>query len=1042
MTESERALMLQEQFDDDTKTVAKQTDLFVKTMHPAHLIRSKEEVRALTYPNSDKMLDALTFYRLLSCTTEDMENLQDFFNEKMKGFFSAVHSFEKPIIYGIISYQGVTNLVIGIYGEQDRAEAVKSVMEGLLDGIELCPYKPFFNKRSNTEKNVGFISAVPSVKISDDKQKFNISSLMKSLNGQDYTVLFIARPISQDKTCELSNEVIRIWDACFAVSKRNISRQNGTTNTQGKTQGNAFTDTHTEGITTTFGIHAGIGSPNFIYNCGISFGIGKMVMDSYSETKSYSTSISEAINRNEGISAEVQNGFALEMMEYADKAVNRLRQGNNNGMWETIISYSADTPFVAGIIRACITGELAKPDPDMLPLVSRNYQFTEEEAKDNSIILPQIIRGEEEFSPLCTALTSEELGMICNIPLEPVPDFELKKGKVYPLVSDRTQGIELGFITEGNRQIKHMPFALANRDLARHTFICGITGSGKTTTVKRILQNAGTPFLVIESAKREYRNIKLSGGTHPTVYTLGKPEINCIRFNPFYIPCGVSPQMHIDFLKDLFNASFSFYGPMPYILEKCLHTIYQKKGWNLTLGVHPYLANKGSTVNLFEAGYMQKQYEKKAHKFLFPTMQDLKVEIKRYIDQEMQYEGEVAGNIKTAMLARLESLCSGAKGYMFNTYEFADMDGLLKENAVFELEGLADDSDKAFCVGLFIILISEYRQTVKDITVSEKELSHLLVIEEAHRLLKNVNTERSTEEIGNPKGKAVEHFTNMIAEMRSYGQGVMIAEQIPTKLAPDVIKNSSNKIIQRLVAADDQNLVASTIGLNDKDALYIGGLTVGEALCHKEGMSLPVKIKINPVEENVVSDDILYNKDAGDRLYRINASIVKECIADDIDLQAIRLLNSILIQNYVFVQESIEYSRNKIGSEIKKKNMELIQCRNENKIYAELLSEAIAGYLLYGIYYIKDMVDDALIESVKELLYRPSSSKLQEVRRYLRKAYREDPEFKGKCVISQMIYNQMDERTDLEGTVKNYFTVSDKESVDAVLSMIRDIRKR
>ena len=217
-------------------------------------------------------------------------------------------------------------------------------------------------------------------------------------------------------------------------------------------------------------------------------------------------------------------------------------------------------------------------------------------------------------------------------------------------------------------------------------------------------------------------------------------------------------------------------------------------------------------------------------------------------------------------------------------------------------------------------------------SVSEKELSHLLVIEEAHRLLKNVNTERSTEEIGNPKGKAVEHFTNMIAEMRSYGQGVMIAEQIPTKLAPDVIKNSSNKIIQRLVAADDQNLVASTIGLNDKDALYIGGLTVGEALCHKEGMSLPVKIKINPVEENVVSDDILYNKDAGDRLYRINASIVKECIADDIDLQAIRLLNSILIQNYVFVQESIEYSRNKIGSEIKKKNMELIQCRNENKI--------------------------------------------------------------------------------------------------------------
>lgn len=67
-------------------------------------------------------------------------------------------------------------------------------------------------------------------------------------------------------------------------------------------------------------------------------------------------------------------------------------------------------------------------------------------------------------------------------------------------------------------------------------------------------------------------------------------------------------------------------------------------------------------------------------------------------------------------------------------------------------------------------------------------MQHLLVIEEAHRLLKNIGTERASENMGNPKGKAVEHFTNMIAEMRSYGQGVIIAEQIPTKLASDVIK--------------------------------------------------------------------------------------------------------------------------------------------------------------------------------------------------------------------------------------------------------------
>lgn len=98
----------------------------------------------------------------------------------------------------------------------------------------------------------------------------------------------------------------------------------------------------------------------------------------------------------------------------------------------------------------------------------------------------------------------------------------------------------------------------------------------------------------------------------------------------------------------------------------------------------------------------------------------------------------------------------------------------------------------------------------------------MLVIEEAHRLLKNIETERISETSGNPKGKAVEHFTNMIAEMRSYGQGVIVAEQIPTKLAPDVIKNSSTKIVQRIVSADDQQVIANTIGITGNDAIQLG----------------------------------------------------------------------------------------------------------------------------------------------------------------------------------------------------------------------------
>ena len=141
--------------------------------------------------------------------------------------------------------------------------------------------------------------------------------------------------------------------------------------------------------------------------------------------------------------------------------------------------------------------------------------------------------------------------------------------------------IEIGKISDNGNIIDNMSFKMTEDDLNKHTFVCGITGSGKTTTVKNILSSCEKPFMVIEPAKKEYRNIELKNNTNVEVYTLGKPEINCLQMNPFYILPGISPQMHIDFLKDLFNASFSFYGPMPYILEKCLQNIYIKKGWNL-----------------------------------------------------------------------------------------------------------------------------------------------------------------------------------------------------------------------------------------------------------------------------------------------------------------------------------------------------------------------------------------------------------------------------------------------------------------------------
>lgn len=930
------------------------------------------------------------------------------------------------IAYGIVSCDGVTNLVIGIYQKKD-ADVIASIIGGLLSGVELVSIKPNFMNKSAYPSYFGSLPAIPTTKIEDKPQTFDIAPIMRSLNGQNYTMLIIAKPMPSDVSAQKLSELLTIRDRCFAVSKRNVSRQKNTTTTESHSEGHNGSTAYSESINKNKGL-------NVLLLSG-----GKSKTEGKSETKGYSydESISSAISEGETISGDIQNGFALELIDYAESGIERLKVGQSCGMWQTAVTYSSDNVVARNVIQACLNGEISRPNPKLLPA----KPIAIEQQNGQELLIPKNLMTDGiNENPLCTLLTSTEVSLLCSLPVDSAPNFELKHTKQYPLITTGigTNGIELGKLSDSGRIIDNMPFALSEADLNKHTFVCGITGSGKTTTVKGILRNCSKPFMVIESAKKEYRNIKLEDGRTPTIYTLGKPEINCLQMNPFYIMAGVSPQTHIDYLKDLFNASFSFYGPMPYILEKCLQNVYKNKGWNLTLGYHPFLVNKENPVDFFDLEKMKEKYSISSHMYLFPTMYDLKCEIQRYIDQEMQYEGEVAGNIKTAIKTRLESLCNGAKGYMFNTNKYADMDKLLNENVVFELEGLADDSDKAFCVGLLIVFINEYRQVHKEALGNRKSgLQHLLVIEEAHRLLKNVDTERSSENMGNPKGKAVEHFTNMIAEMRSYGQGVIIAEQIPSKLAPDVIKNSSNKIIQRVVSADDQEIIANTIGIRDDEAIHLGTLRTGFALCHKEGMTQPVNVKINPVEDNFIPDENLYNKDFIQRMYLINSSLVKDATADSIDRLAFKLINTLLICDVDYCILAINYVREELENILCVECVDLVFNSDLNKIIATVLSETIIEYLMAGVYSVGKVISDDISESILNLLRTPTVERIQDFKIRIKQLYSRDTRKMGIIIVSEMIKYQYEKDVDIETSIKNFFVKCGDQDMEDVIDAIK-----
>ena len=942
-------------FEEESKNLGNLTVDFIKDFYPSYSVNN--DIAKLEKENSLDLLNSFTFYKICECKIYDVDDRFEYFLEKLKKLFTAAYSMNRNVYYGIVGNNGNVSLVLGVDDKNDENETILSIIKGLLSGIKIEKYdKKFVIEKDDNGKDkkrfVGCISGVPAVKIDGEYQKKDLSPLIRSLNKENYTIMILCKPIDEKKIQEKINEAIKIQDECFAISKRTLSLQTG------KSEGE--THTETEGVN-----YSKTQSSNFIMRL-VDFFRGSQT-ETEGKSESVSEAISNTINENKSISGDIQNGFAIELMKMAESRIERLKIGRNIGMWETVISYSSDSKLAMDIIQGSLYSEIASEVPEILPPVVFPYENAIEE---QAIIPKGFFENEKDYkNNLCSLITSEEICGICSIPIENTFGFEINESKGYALnylkkENDKT----LGYVCEYDNPLDNVPFGFSEEDLNKHVFVCGITGSGKTNTVKKILESVNEPFLVIEPVKKEYRNIKKD----IEVYTMGRPEINCIKMNPFYVPMGISLQQHIDSLKDLFSASFSFYGPMPYIFEKCLYNIYEKKGWNLTFGLHSYYLeeNKNSlSEELFDNKKLEEFYKTISHKYLFPNMQDLKEEVAKYINK-MPYKGELKGNIEGAIKSRIESLCVGAKGYMFNTNDMFDFDIIFNQNSVFELEGLADDSDKAFALGLLIIYINEYRQVDKEID-NTKGLKHLLVIEEAHRLLKNVSTEKN-EDIGNPKGKAVEHFTNMLAEMRSYGQGVIVAEQIPTKLAPDVIKNSSNKIVHRIIAKDDQEVIANSIGIYPEDAIYLGNSKTGYALCHKEGMVQPVIVKIDEVESNNISDKNLYRKDIDEKIKNINKSVIKNQLPKYISAWAIKTLISLMYNpNYKELYEGLDFAYNEIDNKIRLDSISLIKCNNKKDYIIECINEAIISLLVSGVFSNHKLPTDEFVSLIDEIIHNP-----------------------------------------------------------------------
>ena len=404
------------------------------------------------------------------------------------------------------------------------------------------------------------------------------------------------------------------------------------------------------------------------------------------------------------------------------------------------------------------------------------------------------------------------------------PDFE--PGGRPKEIGDKE--VHLGNLQRGGAAV------IQKKDFTRHALITGFTGSGKTNTVLYLLdqvwRKGKTPFLVIEAAKKEYRSmLRVPGFEELLIFTLGDETTSPFRLNPFELLPGVRLESHLGRLQACFDAALPQFGILPSVVAEAMEGIYKKSGWRLT----------------------DRAAENENR--LFPTMRDMFDEVIR-VAETRGYAGETYQNIRAAAAGRIGNLLRGSKGRMFGSQRSFPAEVLLNRPVIIELNDLNED-DKSLTMMFLLTWLREYRELH-----TGKTLQHLTVVEEAHNVLSNVQSTGNSEISADTKAKAVAAFSNMLSEVRAYGEGIIISDQSPEKLAPDAIRNTNLQIAHQLRDMRDREAIARAMIMDSVQQDYLAKLRIGEAAMFQTGIEKATFIKV-PEYKDTAGFDLVPSDD-------------------------------------------------------------------------------------------------------------------------------------------------------------------------------------
>ena len=751
-------------------------------------------------------------------------------------------------------------------------------------------------------------TGIPSFKrysTSQERTAQSFDRFMRGLRGKPYVYMVIAEPMAEIEVSDVINAANTLSGQVHAFTRATVQRSSGSSTSETSSRSESSSASRSASQSTSEGEAAGVskgvlgsmldkssgmgkglkslglggasagllalGGPFMLVsmmgmvgqllpgsNRSFTRGASRSQTEGASESRGTGSSSGVASSESLSFSREYLNKHAVSCERILSKTVERFETARAAGSWKVGVYLVSDQREGAdqgqAQLKALVSGESSTLEPirahDIGPVWDQQVQTALDVFQPPALRLYAPGGGDlmqhplgAPFEGMTTPMNTEELSLFINLPLREMPGIPAQSTAYFslnaPLPVGSARALALGELLEGG-EATGMDYRVDLDTLTRHVFLTGITGSGKSNTCRRLissLMESGVNFMVIEPAKNEYVQMALAynqSGAYDrkiAVYMPGRSEWNGqpleqLQINPFdivRIP-GALPQVmpHLDRLKSIFNASFPMAEVLPVILEEALVDLYDSQGW-LADELPPAAVGR-------------------------PTLEQLFNRILGLV-RSKGYEERITTNITAALRTRVGSLLRGWKGALFNHPLSTPWPDLFDRPVVVNLQGMGDDADKCFTMSLLLNFMYEYRQAQHEAggSLENSALQHLAIIEEAHRILRTSPSGRSGEAA--PGMRMGEMFADILAEIRAYGQGLAIVDQVPAKLIPDALKNTNLKIVHRLVAADDRQAMAATMALTDEQAHIIARLKVGQAIVSgvQDDMASWVRIMPTPL---------------------------------------------------------------------------------------------------------------------------------------------------------------------------------------------------